>query len=62
MPNIGGAALTGVWMFNWEETCRQVRSEYVMVSYSSNFLSFFLCGSGGHLLVPLWVLPAPLVM
>jgi hypothetical protein len=27
MPNVGGAALTGVWMFNWEETYRQVRSD-----------------------------------
>jgi hypothetical protein len=27
MSNMGGAALTGVWRFNWEETCLQVRSD-----------------------------------
>jgi len=27
MPNMGEADLTGVWMFNWEEKCQQVRSD-----------------------------------
>jgi hypothetical protein len=51
-----------VWVFNWEETCGQVRSDMLWCPIPVVFKGFVLCVSGGHLLVPLWVLPAPLVM
>jgi hypothetical protein len=34
----------------------------VFYYYLSTFQEHFLFGTGGHLLVPLWVMPVPLMM
>ncbi len=45
MPNMGEADLTGVWMFNWEEACQQVRSDMLwteLVTYHMTDLTGLL--------------------
>jgi hypothetical protein len=44
MPNVGGADRTGVWMFNWEETWQQVRSDMFWYPIPVVFKAFSYVG------------------
>jgi hypothetical protein len=37
-------------------------SQFLVSYYFSSFKELFLFGTGGHLLVPLWFVPVPLMM